>query len=172
MNTRKKQTNIDKFGVEHATQNPEVQERIKATSLKKYGVEHAMQSADIQDKAEKTGYSYKIYTFPSGNKVNIQGYENYILDYVLLSFDEDDIFVGRKQQPEIWYTDTKGIKHRYFSDMYIPSEKLIVEVKSTWTYEKGMKDGKIPLQKAACIQQGYNYTCFIVGENGILETPD
>jgi hypothetical protein len=172
INKRKDQTNVSKFGVTNYAKTEECKTRRKATCMKNFGVEHAMQSADIQDKAEKTGYSYKIYTFPSGKQFNIQGYENYILDYVLLSFDEDDILVGRKQQPEIWYTDAKGTKHRYFSDIYILSEKLIIEVKSTWTYKKGIKDGKIPLQKASCIQQGYNYTCFIVGENGILETPD
>ena len=172
INTRKDQTNISKFGVTNYSKTDECKTRRKATCMKNFGVEHAMQSAEVQDKAEKTGYSYKNYTFPSGKKVKIQGYENRVLDHLLLSVKEDDIFVGRKQQPEIWYNDAKGTKHRYFSDMYIPSEKRIIEVKSTWTYEKGMKDGKIPLQKATCIHQGYNYTCFIVGEKGVFQPPE
>jgi len=172
MNKRKKQTNMDKFGVEHVTQSAEVQERTKATSMKKYGVERPSQSAEVQDKIEKKGFSYKIYTFPSGKKVKIQGYENRALDYLLLSVKEEDILIGRKQQPEIWYTTDDGKKHRYFSDIYIPSEKRIIEVKSTWTYEKGMKDGKLPLQKAACIALGYEYQYLVFNDKGILQTPD
>ena len=56
-----------------------------------------------------------------------------------------------------------GIRCKYCRD-----ERL----KATNMERYGYEYGKIPLQKASCIQQGYNYTCFIVGENGILETPD
>ena len=149
MELRKKHTNLDKFGTEYATQSVEVQERI-----------------------EKSGFKHKTYTFPSGKQVKIQGYENYALDYILLSFDEDDIHVGRGQQPEIWYNTDDGKKHRYFSDIFIPSENLIIEVKSTWTYKKGVFRDNIKQKEAACIAKGYQYQYLIFDDKGILQTPD
>ena len=155
--TRKRQTNLEKFGETCYTKTKACQDRIKATCLDKYGVEHPMQNADIFDKAQRTGLTYKTYTFPSGRQENVQGYEPLALDYLLKTYHEDNIQVNRKEQPEIWYTDSENVKHRYFSDIYIPKANLIVEVKSLWTYRLGMELGKIPLQEQACKDEGFEY---------------
>jgi len=42
----------------------------------------------------------------------------------------------RTDVPVIWYIDNEGKRHRYFVDIYIPSQKRCIEVKSTWTLEK------------------------------------
>jgi len=166
MDTRKKATNLAQFGSISYTGTPEYKDRYKKTCLAKYGTENAMQSILVQEKIEKSGYAYRPYTFPSGLIVYVQGYEPFGLDHLLKTYKEDDLRVGRAYQPEIWYTDATGANHRYFSDVYIPKEKHIVEIKSTWTYDKGMKQGKLLLQKEACIKEGYKYTLLTFGEKG------
>lgn len=157
MDTRKKQTNLEKFGDTSYTRTDSYKESRKAVCLHKYGVEHPMQNADIMAKAEKTGHQFKIYTFPSGRQEKVQGYEHLALDHLLKTYHEHDIRLGRKEQPEIWYTDSENVKHRYFSDIYIPKANLIVEVKSSWTYKLGTDLGKIQLQEQACKDAGFEY---------------
>ena len=70
------------------------------------------------------------------------------------------------QLHEIWYTDEKSQRHRYFSDIFIPHKNLIIEVKSTWTYEKGMKQGKLVLQREACLRAGYDYKYMVYTDLG------
>jgi hypothetical protein len=167
MDTRKKATNLAQFGSISYTGTPEYKERHKITCLAKYGTDHPLQSALVQEKSEKSGHAYRPYTFPSGLVVSVQGYEPFGLNHLLKTYKEDDLRVGRVYQPEIWYTDATGTKHRYFSDVYIPTEKHIVEIKSTWTYQKGMKQGKLALQKEACSKEGYRYTLLTFDEKGV-----
>lgn len=166
MDARKKATNVIKFGSITYTGTPEYKERYKKTCLEKYGTEHVMQSIEFQERCEKTGHAFKLYTLPSGKQIKIQGYENFALDTLLKTYTEDQIKTSRKDQPEIWWTDEKGMKHRYFSDIFIPHENLIIEVKSTWTYEKGMKQGKLQLQREACVDAGYTYKYMIYTDSG------
>jgi hypothetical protein len=49
------------------------------------------------------------------------------------NISEDDIVVGIKNVPEIWYYDIKTKKHRHFVDIFITSQNRCVEVKSTYT---------------------------------------
>ena len=166
--TRKRQTSLKKFGETCYTKTKECQDRIKATCLEKYNVEHPMQNADIMAKAEKTGYEFKIYTFPSGRQEKVQGYEHLALDHLLKTYHEHDIRLGRKEQPEIWYTDAENVKHRYFSDIYIPKANLIVEVKSSWTYKLGTDLGKIQLQEQACKDAGFEYLRLVYNDKHTL----
>lgn len=41
---KKKETCLEKYGVEHAFQNDEIKKKIKATCLEKYGVESVFQN--------------------------------------------------------------------------------------------------------------------------------
>jgi hypothetical protein len=49
-----KQTNLEKYGVENPFQSPEVQDRYKSTMKDKYGVENPFQSELIKEKAKQT----------------------------------------------------------------------------------------------------------------------
>jgi hypothetical protein len=166
IDTRKKETFVKRYNSITYTGTPEYKEKHKKTCLAKYGVEHPAQSSVVQAKIEKTGHSYKKYTLPSGIEINIQGYEHFAILHLLESYDEDDMIFERAKQPEIWYNDKEGKKHRYFSDIYIPKENRIVEVKSTWTYQKGTKEGKLILQEKACRDAGYDYELLIFDECG------
>ena len=64
----------------------------------------------------------------------MQGYENSALDILLMSYNEADLILSNVDKPEIWYTEDGGKYHRYFCDIWIPQDNLIIEVKSTFTY--------------------------------------
>ena len=49
-----RQTNLEKYGVEHPSQNNKIKEKIKQNNIKKYGVEHPSQTKQVQDKRKKT----------------------------------------------------------------------------------------------------------------------
>jgi hypothetical protein len=170
MDNRKKQTMIEKFGAISYTGTDDYNIRRSATCLERYGVEHPAQSNEIQAKIEKSGHRYKIYTFPSGRQEKVQGYEPFGLNHLLKTYNEFDIVLGRQHQPEIWYYMPNDDNiHRYFSDIYIPKDKHIIEIKSTYTYAKGNKQGKLKPQEAACKALGYTYTCLVFDDKGVLQ---
>ena len=51
---KKKQTYIEKYGVEHPLQSTEIKEKIKQTCIEKYGVENPLQSTEIKEKKKQT----------------------------------------------------------------------------------------------------------------------
>ena len=163
---KSRKTNIIKYGFPFPTQSPEVQEKRKQTTLLKYNVEHVMQNSDIAEKCLKSAYNKKIYTFPSGNEVIVQGYENFALDILLNNYKEEDLILKRADIPEIWYLDLYEPSkiRRYFPDIYIPKENLILEIKSTWTFEKDKQE--VFAKKKAVQYLGYDYEIWIMTSKG------
>jgi len=51
---KRKETNLKKYGTEHAFQNEEIKEKSKQTNLQKYGVSNPAESKDIYQKIVKT----------------------------------------------------------------------------------------------------------------------
>jgi len=49
-----KQTNLKKYGVDNPHKSKEIREKTKQTNLKKYGVEHSAQAKEVQEKMKKT----------------------------------------------------------------------------------------------------------------------
>jgi hypothetical protein len=166
MYARREETNYVLYGDTSYTRTDAYKVSYKATCLAKYNCEYAAQSPEVQAKIEKTSHAFKDYTMPSGNVVKIQGYEHYALDHLLKSYKEEHIAIGRKEQPELWWNDVSGKKRRYFSDFYIPHEDMIVEVKSTWTYKKGIEDGKLQKQKEAAHAAGHAYLLLVFNDRG------
>lgn len=132
----------------------------KETCIKKYGVSHTSQVPAIADKILKNCYKSKEYKLPSGKIIKLQGYEPQALNILLETFNEDDILTDRKDMPEIWYYTDDGKKHRYYPDMYIQKENLIIEVKSNWTYKKYLDINL--LKEKACLDAGYNFKFMIL----------
>lgn len=118
----------------------------------------------IEDTYKKHGTYYE-YTLPSGRVVKIQGYEPIVLEQLLQEFDENDIYIDAKEINKeigsIEYTQD-GKTHSYYPDFYIKSINTIIEVKSTWTYEKWRERNE--LKKQACEDLGFNFK-FIILEN-------
>ena len=161
-----KKTCLEKFGKEHYFQSEDKQIKSVKTCLEKYGVEYPMQSSEIADKSSKNAYLLKEYTFPSGAKINIQGYENFGLDILINKekINEENIITSRKLVPEIWYNDDNNKKHRHFVDIFINSQNRCIEIKSTWTFKKN-KD-KVLLKQESTKKLGYLYEIWVFDDNG------
>jgi hypothetical protein len=106
----------------------------------------------------------KDYSFTSGNKIKIQGYEHFALNELINTLEENEIINGCKNVPEIWYTDDNNKKRRHFVDIFIPSQNKCIEVKSTWTFKK-QKDIVFLKQKAAK-ELNYLYEIWIYDNKG------
>ena len=134
---KSKETSLLKWGVDNPAKNPEfkikaIENRNKNT-LEKLGVVHYMQSSDYKYEENRAGYKWKEYILPSDKIIKYQGYENKLLDELLLEYHEDEILTSRADMPEFWYKGNDGKNHRYFPDVYIPKTNTIYEVKSEWT---------------------------------------
>jgi hypothetical protein len=152
-----KETVLEKYGVISILLNEDIRNKIKQTNIEKYGFEYPMQNAVISNKAASTSSKYKKYILPSNNIINIQGYEDIALDILLKKYNENDIITQRIDMPIIMYR--KKTKHRYFPDIYIPKDNLIIEVKSDWTYKKELI--KNILKALATRKLGYNFETWI-----------
>jgi len=150
---KKKLSNIENWGVENVFQNEEIKELSKKTMKEKYGVEYNLQRAEIPN-----GYKWKKYTLPSGRIINIQGYEDKALDELLLIYNENDILVENADiSNEIGSINYifEGKRHRYFPDIYIKSQKKVIEVKSMYTLKSNFD--KNMAKRNACISSGLNF---------------
>lgn len=156
---------VNIYGVKNISQSEEIKDKKVETSLRNYGVKHPHQNPIIAEKASKNSYRTKLFTFPSGKQIKIQGYENYALDELLQNdVLEENIMTGCKNVPEIWYEDESGKKHRHFVDIFIQSQNKCIEIKSTWTAEK--KKDCIFLKQQAGKDLGYNYEIWVYDGKG------
>ena len=161
-----KNTNIIKYGCDNPSQNEIIKEKKIKTCLINYGVGHPLQNELIFNKSLKSGYKYKSYIFPSGNVVEIQGYEPYALDELLQKecIPEENIIVGTTNVPEIWYLDSGGKKHRYYVDIFILSQNRMIEVKSDYTFK--VDNDIILLKQQACKDAGYSCEIWVYNSKG------
>lgn len=157
----RKQTNIKMIGHENYFQSNDIKEKIKKTNIEKYGVEHCAQNVEIANKMLSTGIKFKDYIFPSGRTEKIQGYENIALDELINNelINENNIIVGCKNVPIIWYTTNDNIKHRHYVDIFIPTENRCIEVKGEWFYTRDKHILKIKKQEAEKL--GYKYELWV-----------
>lgn len=161
-------TCLEKCGYIKYSQTDECKLKCINTSLQKWGTDYPMQNAEVAEKSLKKSYQSKEYTFPSGNTINIQGYEHYVLDELLQTENilEEDIVTSRSKVPTIWYLDESGKKRRYYVDVFIPSQTRMIECKSTWTMKKGIEKGNIYLKQQACKDAGYSCEIWVYNSKG------
>lgn len=150
---KRKNTHREKYGVDNIFQLYSTKEKIKTTNLKKYGVENPSQSPEIAIKKLKNSHLKKEFVFPSGQVGYVQGYETFVLNELLKSYDENELVVNPSKMPAIWYIGVDGEKHRYFPDIFIPHENKIVEVKSDYTFKICLETNL--LKKQRCLELGY-----------------
>lgn len=179
--TRKKTE--EKLGVEYAWQSKEVLEKCKESTKEKYGVEHYMQSEEGKarmkaTKLEKYGdylpvlMKYKEFTFESGRTVKIQGYENHAINYFLHNdYSEDDIVTGRyeivrRTNGKGFQYDDNGVMREYYPDLFIESENLLIEVKSSYTLNV---HGDTVYKKQKCVvDEGFKHWIMVFDGRGVL----
>lgn len=107
-------------------------------------------------------FTYKRYIMPSGKLVNSQGYENIALDELLKQYNEDEIISFRQKVPSIQYMQNNK-KHYYYPDIFIPKDNLIIEVKSTYTYNLYLI--KNILKALSTRKNGYKFEFWIYDKN-------
>lgn len=120
---------------------------------------------DFANNHMKTYYKKTSFTLPSGKIIFLQGYEHIVLKELLKKFSEEDLIIGnteiKKAVGNITY-DFNNSLHNYYPDMYIKSINTIIEVKSTWTYEKRLEENIKKME--ACVNKGLNFK-FIIMKN-------
>jgi hypothetical protein len=160
---KRKHTIVQKYGIVNYMESSEFKEKKKNTMLEKYGVEHALQNLELFEKQQKSSYSSKKYTLPSGKIITIQGFEHFALNELLKTNNEESIKIGKKDVPKIEYSENN--KYRvYFPDIFIPSENKIIEIKSEWTFKKDENLNYLKWQ--ACITKGYTFSLWIYDKYG------
>jgi len=109
-------------------------------------------------------FAKKAFTFPSGRVEFVQGSEDKALRILLYEYDERDLMVDddkiARQIGKIYYRGLDGKTHRYIPDIYIISERKIIEVKSQFTYKIHEKTNK--LKELACLEAGYRFEFMII----------
>lgn len=187
--TRRKQTNLARYGKEETLQVPEIQEQIRQTMTdtygapsplqcpeikarkdntceEKYGDKNIMTNAEIFEKVVKNSYKKKEYTLPSGNTIVYQGYEDVAFDDLLKEIREDEFTNDVKQMPKIMY-EYGGKTHRYYPDIYIPSQNRFIEVKSHYTYNKFLEQNKA--KERQMLANGHAFEFWICTKKDITE---
>ena len=81
---------------------------------------------------------------------------------VTRTYSENDIVIGCENVPEINYIGDNNIKRKHFADIYIPAEKLMIEVKSTWTLLKS----NVIIKMLAAQNEGFTYHFWIYNYKG------
>lgn len=119
-------------GVTCALKIPGKLEETKRTNLEKYGVEWISQDPEILRRAQSSAYRRSIVDI-SGSIFSCQGYEEFFLrnceNFGLSAIDLTD------RVPSISYEDISSKRRRYIPDfIHIPTG-AVVEIKSTWTYD-------------------------------------
>jgi hypothetical protein len=166
-----KQTCLEKYGYDNPFENKLIQEKCRQTCFKNYGVEHPTQNIEIMEKCSKNAYKLKEFIFPSGKINKVQGAEPFALKELLEieNINEDEIILGCKNVPTIWYNDENGKKHRHYVDIFIPSQNRLIEVKSTWTLQK--KQDSVFLKQKAGKELGYKYEIWVYdGKRNKIQT--
>jgi hypothetical protein len=184
--SNKMSQNLQRIGYEHVSQNPEFKNNIIQNNLIKYGKEHYFQTIEFKQKNHDTfiekyncsnamhvpeffekcnRYRIKQMSMPSGKIINYQGYEHIAINELLQIYEEDNIIVSRDNVPNIYYY-FNGKKKKYYPDIFIPSENLIIEVKSEYTYKKYFEINE--LKREAVLKLNYNFNYWICSDKCVL----
>lgn len=147
-------TMIKKYGC-HSSQSPKIKEKIKQNCLKKYGVEYPSQNPEVYKAMFKKCVKYKIFKWKDGTEVNVQGNEPIILSELeKKGYTSKEVLTDVTDMPPLWY-EYKNKKRRYYPDIYIPKENLIIEVKSQYTLEKQFEKNMMKFK--AVKDAGFNF---------------
>lgn len=162
-----KQTLFNNYGVYNPMQSKNIIAKMRQNALLKYGTKWPTKNEDSWKKYCATMdsenfvmpkyHKYHTYTYKSGKKIIVQGYEDIALDhYILKNYNEDDIenSITFMYSLHIIYKSNDGEEHKYIPDFYIKSENLIIEVKSNFTFYIDLD--KIERKCKAAIDNGYN----------------
>jgi len=158
----------EQYGARHPMHSDTIKARLVETCIELYGCPHPMQNSTVMDRAMKAAMKTKSISLPSGRVISVQGYEPFAINWLLENgYGEDDLVIENKSIEaaigRITYQNTKGTISRYYPDIYIPIDNLIVEVKSDYTIKQNAIVNK--RKRDACIVAGLNFKFMIISNN-------
>jgi hypothetical protein len=165
-----KQTCIERFGVDCVFKSEEIKEKIISDNIEKYGVKYYVQSNEYKMRnLERWGTEYpsqneEIHIKQQKSSLKIKKFNEqiyyqgtYELDFLNSYYDKINIIRG-KRIPYVF----EEKNHYYFPDFYLSDYNLLVEIKSTYTYEISAEINQI--KKDSAIAEGFNFM-FIIDKN-------
>lgn len=144
--------------------------KTRATCMERFGAPHQMQNATVFKRSQSSLYRTKTHTFPSGRKITYQGYEFHAIHCLLTDplITEDEILSGHDKLKHLSIPYTWNDKQRmYYPDIYLPSLNLMIEVKSTYTWNMSAEQNRQKL--LATKAQGYECEVWIINTKGKVE---
>ncbi|MHB1910015.1 MAG: DUF7487 domain-containing protein [Nitrososphaerales archaeon] len=161
-----RETCLERYGYGCPFPNEGVKEKILETLRERYGADHPMQNKDVLDRALKASHRTKTIILPSELTVHVQGYEPFYIQKLLRDGFSDEIIVATVEDVkdlEIYYElDCK--RRRYRPDFYFKDRNLIIEIKSTYTFQ--VDEEKNMLKFFACCYAGYDVEIWIYDKTG------
>lgn len=130
------------YGERHPMHNKEIKNRLEETCLLRYGGTNVMHSIEIFERSIKNSFRIKKYEMPSGKIVNVQGYEPFAIKWFLENgYVEEDLIISNKEIEnhigKITYNKPNTDREsRYYPDIFIKRDNLVIEVKSEYTYRQ------------------------------------
>ena len=94
-----------------------------------------------------------------------QGYEDVAWRVLLSTLKETEITNDHKRIPTFIY-EWEGKTHRYYPDLYVETQRRIIEVKSTYTYRTEL--GKNRAKRDQVMADGYTFEFWICSKTGVL----
>jgi len=148
-------TSLKKYDCIVYSKTEEAKERVKKTNLERYGCEYPAQNPEIFEKSMKNSHRYKEYIWKTGEISLVQGYEPIVLtELEEEGYTFDEILTSTKDMPLIKYS-FEGVSRRYFPDIFIPKENIIIEVKSNYTLNKEWDKNQAKFE--ATKSQGFDF---------------
>ena len=117
----------------------------------KYGVEHSMQHPEILSRALRTSYAVHK-SEVNGRTIEYQGYELFVLQRLEQKFGALSVKTQFEGIPMLQLDNGTY----YQPDLYVKPKKTLVEVKSTWTLYGNVGAGGKALKRNRLIQKSAN----------------
>lgn len=141
---------INKYNIDNVSKLELIKEKKKQTCLKNYGVENPIQFYDIFLKSQKNGKNIKLHE--ETNLFYRGSYEKHFLDYCFKN--------GIKVEKGVIIKINNNNKNKYYySDFFIRNKNLVVEIKSSYYYNKYLELNE--LKKEYTLKNGYDYIIII-----------
>lgn len=122
----------------------------------------------------KCCFKWKEYKTPTSKTLFYQGYENRLLDELFEMYPEEQIVVAHSQQiPKVryyWNPVSTRVYRNYTSDIFIPNEQRMFDVKSVWTFWKmNMENFRRNLIKFRAVSHHFCFETPIYGRVKLLK---
>jgi len=177
---KKKQTMVERYGVEHPFQNKEIREKQKQTNLKKYGFENPLQSEEIKEKYRQTNLKKYGFENPSQSeeikeKKKQTSLENYGVEYYAQTEEWKskmkngggayrNSFIKNPSKPQLELFNLVKEIHsdaklnyqilNYSVDIVIPSKNIAIEYDGSYWHQDKEKDD---LRQNKIMNEGWNF---------------